>query len=109
MLVIATSKLVGDRLNSPLYDKHIDLKNIPYLESKLPSSLPSFTVASDIMTSPVVVVPRVVSVGRLLAILASNKHNAYPVIATIDGKDWRNNKVISQGEGRFEGIILRWH
>jgi len=49
MMTIMVSKWVGDWFNSALYDAHVLLKDIPYLEPKISSFVPSYICAEDIM------------------------------------------------------------
>ena len=55
MLVVMVSKWVGDAFNISLYDMHIELKCIPFVEAQAPDELESLA-ARDIMRSPAVVV-----------------------------------------------------
>ena len=112
MMTIMVSKWVGDRFNSALYDSHVALKDIPYLEPKISSFVPSYICAEDIMRPKVVTLPSVIDLKSLLDILNNpkNLHQGFPVI------DMRNKSVKwladhgwDQKEGNYIGMILRWH
>ena len=112
MMTIMVSKWVGDRFNSALYDAHVLLKDIPYLEPKISSFVPSYICAEDIMRPTVITLPSVIDLASLLEILNNpeNHHQAFPVI------DMRNKSVKwladhgwDQKEGNYIGMMLRWH
>jgi len=45
MLVVMMSKWVGDRFNGAIYEAHVSLSNIPYLEHSLPKWVPTYLCA----------------------------------------------------------------
>ena len=73
---------ININIQIPLYDAHIHLKGVPFLEASLPKWFPTFICAKDVMVSPVVSLPRLCSMKRVLHVL-SNKdfsHSAFPVV-----------------------------
>ena len=52
MLVLIASKSVGDRFNISLYDMHVEVKCIPFLEHRPPAGMEQLH-AADLMSKPV--------------------------------------------------------
>ena len=115
MIVVMISKLVGDRFNAPIYESHVGLKGILYLETSLPKFVPPYCIAKDIMSKPVVVIPVICPVKYIIKVLSAksgHNHNAFPII---DNRDIQNPHKISknsdkydENDGQFIGMILRW-
>ena len=84
MFVVIVAKWVGDRFNSSLYDSHVGLKSIPYLEPKLPKWFPTFIVAKDIMKKNVITLTKESKLTDVIDIFINDKHtkyhNAFPVV-----------------------------
>ena len=94
MMVIMTSKSVGDRINMALYDAHIGLSYTPMLEPECPSFIPVFAQARDVMSAPVVSVrAETMTVEDILRLLNSCRHNGFPVVGGVGGQ--------------YAGMILR--
>ena len=91
MLTLMVSKWVGDFFNISLYDLHVELKCIPFVEANPPLSLQG-KCARDVMVTPVISLQRTVKVGVVLPILRSTTHNGFPII---------------DDDGRCIGLILR--
>merc|ERR1712176_88150 len=103
ILTIMIAKWVGDRFNIPLYDAHIILKNIPFLEAGLPKWFPTFIVAKDIMIKPVITLPRFCSMKRALHVLSSKEmnHSAFPIV--IDNPKYMDTKTANDdSDGEYE-------
>jgi len=64
ILVTLLSKAVGDLFNISLYDIHIDLKNIPFVETK-PHKQLLYLAASDVMRAPVITFNDIVNVKHV--------------------------------------------
>eukprot|EP00494_Astrolonche_serrata_P031783 UN32052 len=90
MMVLMVSKWVGDFFNISLYDMHVELKCIPFVEANPPRIMESKSVR-DVMSRPVRTVRKVTSVQAILDIL-KYKHNGFPVLNDND---------------KFVGLILR--
>lgn len=93
MLVLMVSKWVGDLFNISLYDLHVELKCMPFVESA-PSANMFHMKVKDVMQSPVQMFLPVVTVEDALKTLESSAHNGFPV-------------VNSKEQGHFIGMILR--
>jgi len=78
MLSVAVSKAIGDRYTESLYDVHMELAGIPYLESEAPQIYDAIT-AESIMSKEVVSIKMNPSVAEIQKALEST-HNGFPVI-----------------------------
>ncbi|CAM6044367.1 unnamed protein product, partial [Sphagnum compactum] len=100
MLVLLISKTVGDAFNDALYQLHVRIKDIPFLEAH-PLPFMRHLTAHDAITGPLVWFSVIERVGTILEVLHSTKHNAFPVIDdNFDGQD--EHPV-------FCGLVLRSH
>ncbi|KAG7459475.1 hypothetical protein MATL_G00211080 [Megalops atlanticus] len=99
MLVLMTAKIVGDYFVGGLYDIHIKLQSVPFLDWEAPATSHSLT-AREVMSSPVTCFNRIEKVGRIVDILSntSTNHNGFPVVPRVN----ENNEP-----GRLCGLILR--
>jgi chloride channel 7 len=95
MLTLITAKWVGDYFNEGLYDIHIHLKGLQFLEWFSPD-VADFLLAMDIMTTKVQCFSETEKVSNVLRVLERYDHNCFPIVA--DGKS-----------RSFRGIILRKH
>ena len=91
MLTVLIAKWVADNFNISLYDIHIALKCLPFVEPDPPLALRGLT-AREIMAAPCVTLQAVGTVANLLETLRGCSHNGFAVI---------------DEEGRFCGCILR--
>jgi chloride channel 7 len=103
MLVLLVSKTVGDGFNDAVYQLHVQIKDIPFLEEH-PLSFMQQLTARDAITGPLVWFSGIERVGTILEVLRSTKHNGFPVIDNTfnDGKDERQQPI-------FCGLVLRSH
>ena len=87
---------MGDLLSPSFDDAMIHAARLPYLEEEPPHEFELLTVR-DVMSSLVVVLKEVESVGDLWAVLKRTRHNGFPVI-----------DVGRQGQCTFfAGVVLR--
>ncbi|XP_061455498.1 H(+)/Cl(-) exchange transporter 7-like isoform X2 [Rhineura floridana] len=86
MLVLMTAKIVGDYFVEGLYDMHIQLQSVPFLNWEAPVTSHSFT-AREVMSTPVTCLRRIEKVGTIVDTLsdASSNHNGFPVVESIPG------------------------
>jgi H+/Cl- antiporter ClcA len=91
MLAILVSKVIADRWNLSLYDIHIALKALPFIEPEPPLAMFGLT-AKETMASPCVSLPSVVPCLEALGTLQSCAHSAFP---------------LTDAEGRYCGMISR--
>ncbi|CAK9103580.1 Chloride transport protein 6 (Chloride channel protein 6) (ClC-6), partial [Durusdinium trenchii] len=93
IFAVLTSKAVGDCFNRGIYDIHIHLKKLPFLEA--PTEVECHKqLVSSVMTQDVRTVFPVESVARLKDLLGRNSHGAFPV-------------VDSSSSFRFQGMLSR--
>ena len=91
MIVLMIAKFVGDCFNISLYDMHVELNALPFVESHPPQDL-SKLCASDVMAKPVVTFPLKPKRKEVRKVLESTSHNGFPVV---------------DEDGHFLGMILR--
>ena len=92
MLTLTLSKVVGDQFNISLYDMHVEIKCIPFLEFKPPAGMEQLH-AEDLMSTPVVTFDDVESAETIYRRLQRTKHNGFPVLL--------------RGTNKFVGVVLR--
>jgi chloride channel 7 len=76
------ARVVANFLSHPLYDELLFLKSVPLVEETIPREGRTLRV-SDVMRSPVIYLPRVVSVADVVRLLNSCSHNAFPIVETM--------------------------
>ncbi|KUF99602.1 hypothetical protein AM588_10009871 [Phytophthora nicotianae] len=106
MVSLMAARWVGNSFNEGLYDIHIHLNHLPFLEFD-PPYYARFLRAINIMSSPPKCVPHIAKVGEIYDVLKNCNHGGFPVIIP------RNQDgPISGGKRkspRFSGIIYRHH
>lgn len=102
MVTVMAAKWIGDLFNEGLYDIHIQLSSVPFLDWEPPPY--SYTIyASEVMSYPVVCVRSVEKIGFIENMLKTESHNGFPVVdVTEDSYD--NVHTF----GTYRGMILRW-
>ncbi len=105
ILTIMIAKWVGDRFNIALYDAHIILKGVPFLEASLPKWFPTFIVAKDIMVKPVITLPRFCSMKRALHVLSNKEfsHSAFPIVIDNPKYDRNNSEDEREDDNESNG------
>jgi chloride channel 7 len=96
MIVLMVSKWVGDLFNISLYDLHVELKCMPFVEAK-PSGNMYHLRACDMMAHPVVSLRERMPVRDIVETLKSCAHNGFPIV-TASADD---------SPGKFTGTIVR--
>ena len=93
MMAMLVAKCIGDRVNPSLVDEQTRIKEIPYLAPRPAAVTRGLSMrAADVMSTRVVVVREVERVGRVLEVLRSCAHSAFPVVSA---------------RGACEGILTR--
>jgi chloride channel 7 len=92
MMTLSVSKWVGDWFNISLYDMHVEIKCIPFLEGKPPVGMEQLH-AGDLMKQPVMTFNEVESAETVYCRLEEAGHNGFPVLRT--------------GTRKFVGTVLR--
>jgi chloride channel 7 len=109
MITVFFSKVVGDRFGVGIDDTHVRLRGAPVLQEpglELEQQLiDDKLTAAELATGSLITLPPVVSVNRLIQVLKSNHHQAFPV--TPDGDDDNNNNNSDDDGIELHGLILR--
>jgi len=79
MITMLVAKSVGDLFNEGIYDTHVKLKFMPFLEQQ-PESMMRHLVAHDVMAKEVVEFGSVERVGYIMEALQKTQHNGFPVV-----------------------------
>ena len=98
MLVLLVSKWVGDLFGIALYDLHVELQCMPFVESK-PSGNMFASTAQDVMAHPVRMLTETPPVKDVVRMLQTCRHNGFPVVSTAQphryvGMIMRNQLVV---------------
>lgn len=93
MLVLTVSKWIGDIFNIALYDIHVELLCVPFVENVPQNELQSL-LAKDVMSKPVVCFRAKENAKFLYDTLLNCTHNGFPVL----------NK-----DNKFIGLMLKSH
>lgn len=79
MVALMAARWVGNSFNEGLYDIHIHLKHLPFLEYD-PPYYARFLRAENIMSHPPTCVPQIAKVGDIYDILLASNHAGFPVV-----------------------------
>ena len=94
MLALMAARWVGNVFNEGLYDIHIHLKRLPYLEEDVPHVAAERSASAEqVMCADVVTFAPLATVGDAYDVLSSCKHACFP--------------VVSKDDGRLAGTIMR--
>jgi len=81
MLTLLTARFVGNLINEGIYETHIRLKELPFLEATCPPvAETNGLIVTQIMSENPVTFNPVMRVSDVYEILKSNDHNCFPVI-----------------------------
>eukprot|EP01038_Epipyxis_sp_PR26KG_P010242 gene10242-13776_t len=93
MLTFAAARYTGNAINEPMYDMHIGLKGLPFLEGSLKTlGLLNYHPIAEIMSQPVITLNEINRVGTVHNLLSTKTHNGFPVV---------------DKKGHLRGFILR--
>ncbi|KAJ8609537.1 hypothetical protein CTAYLR_006025 [Chrysophaeum taylorii] len=85
MLALMAARWVGNVFNHGLYDIHIRLKRLPYLEEEVPHiAAERAATAAQIMCQNPRVFPPLVRVGEIYDTLRACRHECFPVVSNLD-------------------------
>ena len=80
MLSLMAARFTGNLFNEGLYDVHIKLKKIPFLEADLSQTvLPSELTAAHVMSVDCLTLAPVACVGDVYSLLHSCEHECFPI------------------------------
>eukprot|EP00814_Leptocylindrus_danicus_P006643 CAMPEP_0116013034 /NCGR_PEP_ID=MMETSP0321-20121206/5483_1 /TAXON_ID=163516 /ORGANISM="Leptocylindrus danicus var. danicus, Strain B650" /LENGTH=822 /DNA_ID=CAMNT_0003482501 /DNA_START=36 /DNA_END=2504 /DNA_ORIENTATION=+ len=86
MLTLMAARFTGNVFNEGLYDIHIHLKNIPFLEAEVPSVAERHEiVAGQVMSTDVKCLRPVERAGIVYDLLSSCKHGCFPIVDISSG------------------------
>lgn len=86
MLTLMAARFTGNVFNEGLYDIHIHLKNIPFLEPDVPPIAErNEIVAGQVMSTEVKCLRPVERAGVVYDLLRSCGHSTFPIVDTISG------------------------
>lgn len=81
MLTLMCARFTGNVFNEGLYDIHIKLKGIPFLEPEVPSIAEKYEiVASQVMSSDVKCLRPIERAGVVYDLLRSCSHGTFPIV-----------------------------
>ncbi|XP_024216025.1 H(+)/Cl(-) exchange transporter 7 [Halyomorpha halys] len=106
MITLMTAKWVGEYFCEGFYDIHIQLQGVPLLAWE-PPPLSSNLFASEVMSYPVVVLPTIVRVSKLVDVLSSETYCGFPVVDTVTTESSSSQHRVMESGGRLRGLILR--
>lgn len=105
MLCIIVAKWVGDFFNEGIYDIHIKVAGVPFLDWETPQMTAHISM-SHVMKSPVVCFHTEEKVSRIIDVLknSSSHHNGFPVVDNVplNGEEGKKKTF-----GTYRGTILR--
>lgn len=110
MVSLMAARWIGNIFNEGLYDIHIHIKKLPFLEYD-PPFYSRYLRAENIMSSPPICVSQTVKAGEIYDMLKTYNHGGFPVVipprqSEIDEADEVQKP---QKRPRFAGIINRRH
>eukprot|EP00978_Attheya_sp_CCMP212_P032602 scaffold128088_cov41-Attheya_sp.AAC.3 len=86
MLTLMAARFTGNVFNEGLYDIHIKLKNIPFLEPEVPTIAEKYEiVAGQVMSTEVKCLRPVERAGVVYDLLRSCSHGSFPIVDTFSG------------------------
>lgn len=101
MITVFAAKWAGDYFTKGIYDIHIELSKVPFLDWEPPADA-SRIYASEVMHSPVVTLRTTETVETILEVLKTTTHNGFPIV---DADSTYLSTV--RTHGRYRGLILR--
>lgn len=98
MITIFCATYTGNLVNEGIYDSHIRLKGIPFLDEYDPTSH-GFPIADklqvgEVTSTHLVTLPPMPSVRHLIATLQSNRHNGFPVTESAYDQEKNDNEPV---------------
>lgn len=97
MIVLMISKWVGDFITTGLYDMNIEVMGIPMIPDEAPPLVDDIR-ASEVMSSPLIVVKPKEKVGHIVDLLKTECMCGFPIVETPEDEP---------GRIKLKGLILR--
>ncbi|TYZ57389.1 hypothetical protein PybrP1_008345, partial [[Pythium] brassicae (nom. inval.)] len=110
MVSLMAARWVGNSFNEGLYDIHIHLKRLPFLEYD-PPFYSRFLRAENVMSAPAVTVGQIAKAGEVFDILKETTHGGFPVVIPRRESDEEDAAATgaARKKQRFAGVINRRH
>lgn len=110
MVSLMAARWVGNSFNEGLYDIHIHLKRLPFLEYD-PPFYSRFLRAENVMSTPAVTIGQIAKAGEVFDILRESTHGGFPVVIPRRESDEEDAEATgaARKKQRFAGIINRRH
>lgn len=108
MVSLMAARWIGNSFNEGLYDIHIHLKRLPFLEFD-PPFYSRFLRVENVMSSPPVCVGQIARAGEIYDILKECTHGGFPVVIPRRESEEDEENVVPRKKPRFVGIINRRH
>uniref|UniRef100_K3W4Y1 Chloride channel protein n=1 Tax=Globisporangium ultimum (strain ATCC 200006 / CBS 805.95 / DAOM BR144) TaxID=431595 RepID=K3W4Y1_GLOUD len=107
MVSLMAARWVGNSFNEGLYDIHIHLKRLPFLEFD-PPFYSRFLRVENIMSTPPVCVGQIARAGEVYDMLKGCTHGGFPVVIPRRESE-EEDDVVPKKKPRFVGVINRRH
>lgn len=111
MLALMAARWVGNSFNEGLYDIHIHLKHLPFLEFD-PPFYARYLRVENVMSTPPITVNQIATVGEIVDILRNCNHGGFPVVLPgkpREGENANDAKKRLRRRNKFVGLIHRRH
>lgn len=108
MVSLMAARWVGNSFNEGLYDIHINLKRLPFLEYD-PPFYSRFLRVENVMSVPPVCIGQIVKAGEVYDILKECTHGGFPVVIPRRESEDEDENTAPRKKQRFAGIINRRH
>lgn len=108
MVSLMAARWVGNSFNEGLYDIHIHLKRLPFLEYD-PPFYSRFLRVENVMSAPPVCIGQIVKAGEVFDILKECTHGGFPVVIPRRESEDEDETSAPRKKQRFAGIINRRH
>ncbi len=83
MLTLMSARLVGNIFNEGLYDIHIHMRKLPFLDDELPQFAKKYDMTvNQVMSRNIVCLRPVEMAGHICDILSETEYNCFPVLET---------------------------
>jgi len=94
MATVLIAKWIADVYNISLYDMHVELKCVPFVEPDPPAAMDGM-LTGEVMTQDVSILNEIATVQSILLVLENTTHNGFP--------------VVSNQQKKYRGTIIRNH
>ncbi len=111
MLTLMSARFVGNIFNEGLYEIHIRLRQLPFLDETLPLFAKKYDMtASQVMSRKIVCLKPTETAGHISDILSETEYNCFPVLEMKEESHCSSSTrdlMTQHDEGVLAGTILR--